>query len=227
VGPAQQSRRLVRKYQWRARTTRRGGACRAPYTPAVVEERDERLRETTIDQRSVHEGRFIRFRVDTIRGPDGLLYQREVVDHPGAVAVLALGGDDLLLVRQYRTAARRVLLEIPAGTLERLPDGTIEDPDTAAPRELAEETGHEARRWRRLAHFWTAPGFATEDMTLYLATDLVPVAAYRGPEPDEHLELVRMPWREAVRLADEGGVEDAKTLIGLDLLRRLAERGEL
>ena len=193
----------------------------------MVEERDERLRETTLDRRSLHEGRFIRFRVDTIRAPDGQVYQREVVDHPGAVAVLALDGDDLLLVRQYRTAAGRVLLEIPAGTLERNADGTTEDPALAAPRELAEETGQHARNWRRLAHFWTAPGFATEDMTLYLATELAPVADYAGPDADEHLEVVRLPWREAVGLAESGAIEDAKSLIGLYLLARLADRGEL
>ncbi|MGZ6271479.1 MAG: NUDIX domain-containing protein [Candidatus Limnocylindrales bacterium] len=193
----------------------------------MADERDARLRETTLEQRLVHEGRFIRFRVDTIRGSDGVAHQREVVDHPGAVAIVALDGEELLLVRQYRTAAEAVLLEIPAGTLERGSDGSIEAPADAAPRELAEETGYQAARWRTLGRFWTAPGFATEAMTLYLATALEPVTDYAGPDADEHLEVVRLPWRDALALADAGAIQDAKSLVGIFWLARLAERGEL
>ena len=167
---------------------------------------DAALRETTIARRTVHAGRFIRFRVDTVRGPDGRQHQREIVDHPGAVAIVPLDGTDLLLVRQFRSAAQRVLLEIPAGTLDRRTDGTIEPPEEAAPRELAEETGYEAGTWRRVGHFWTAPGFASEAMTLYLATDLRPVRDYGGPEEDEHLQLIRLPWQTA--LAQGGGRRD-------------------
>jgi ADP-ribose pyrophosphatase len=95
--------------------------------------------------------------------------------------VIPLDGDDLLLVRQFRSPAGRALLEIPAGTLDRRPDGSVEPPDEAAPRELAEETGHRAARWRRLGTFWTAPGFASEAMTLYLATELTAIDGYEGP----------------------------------------------
>jgi ADP-ribose pyrophosphatase len=196
----------------------------AAYTRAVT---DEHLRETTIDRRVVHEGRFITFRVDTIEDADGRPHQREVVDHPGAVAVLPLDGDELLLVRQFRLAAGRALLEIPAGTLDRAEDGTLEEPDVCAPRELAEETGHRAADWRKLGRFWTAPGFATEEMHLYLARDLTPVEGYAGPEPDERLDLVRLPWREAVERAEAGEIQDAKTLVGVFWLARLADRGEL
>ena len=188
---------------------------------------DEQLAEKTVARRVVHEGRFITFRVDTVEDAGGGRHQREFVDHPGAVAVIALDGDDLLLVRQYRSPAERVLLEIPAGTLDRQHDGGIEDPDLAAPRELAEETGYRAASWQRLGTFWTAPGFASEAMTLYLARDLSPVAGYAGPEPDEHLELVRMPWREALALAESGGLEDAKSLVGIFWLARLADAGRL
>jgi ADP-ribose pyrophosphatase len=188
---------------------------------------DEHLREDVVARRLVHEGKFMRFRLDTIRGPDGREHSREIVDHPGAVAVLPLLGDELLLVRQWRLAADRAMLEIPAGTLDRRDDGTIEPPDEAAPRELAEETGHTARTWRKLGRFWTAPGFATEEMHLYLATDLVPVEGYAGPEPDERLDLVRVPWRDAVDMVETGGIVDAKTLVGLLWLARLSDRGEL
>lgn len=188
---------------------------------------DEQLAEKTVARRVVHEGRFITFSVDTVEDAGGGRYQREVVDHPGAVAIVALDGDDLLLVRQYRTPAGRVLLEIPAGTLDRGADGGIEDPAVAAPRELAEETGFRAASWLRLGAFWTAPGFASEAMTLYLARDLSPVEGYAGPEPDERLELVRLPWREALTLAETGGIEDAKSLVGIFWLSRLAAEGRL
>jgi ADP-ribose pyrophosphatase len=188
---------------------------------------DEQLAETTVARRVVHEGRFITFSVDTIEDAGGARHVREVVDHPGAVAIVALDGDELLLVRQYRTPARRVLLEIPAGTLDRDAHGAIEDPGLAAPRELAEETGFRAASWLRLGTFWTAPGFASEAMTLYLARDLSPITGYAGPEPDERLELVRLPWREALSLAESGGIEDAKSLVGIFWLARLAETGRL
>src|SRR3972149_6314447 len=100
-------------------------------------------------------------------------------------------------VRRYRKAGP-ALPDTPAGTLARRPDGSIEPPDEAAPRELAEETGHRAARWRRLGTFWTAPGFASEAMTLYLAPELTALDGYDGPEPDERLDLVRLPWREAL-----------------------------
>ena len=188
---------------------------------------DEGLAERTVARRVVHEGRFITFSIETVEDADGGRHQREVVEHPGAVAIVALDGADLLLVRQYRTPARRVLLEIPAGTLDRDPDGAIEDPALAAPRELAEETGFQAASWQRLGTFWTAPGFASEAMTLYLARGLTPVAGYAGPEPDERLELVRLPWREALALAESGAIEDAKSLVGIFWLARLAAEGRL
>ena len=150
-----------------------------------------------------------------------------IVEHPGAVCVVPVVDDDVLMVRQWRTPVEQVILELPAGTLDRLDDGTIEDPDRAAPRELEEETGHRAAAWRKLGHFWTAPGFTEEEMHLYLATDLEPLEAYRGPDADEYLDLVRMPWGEAVAMADRGQIHDAKTLVGLFWLARVAASGEL
>lgn len=188
---------------------------------------DEHLKETTIERRIVHQGRFMTFRVDTIEDPQGKRHTREIVEHPGAVCVIPVDGEDVLLVRQWRTPVERVVLELPAGTLDRLPDGSVEDPDEAAPRELAEETGFRAGLWRKLGRFWTAPGFTEELMHLYLATDLQPLDDYRGPDVDEFLDLVRTPWREAVAAAERGEVEDAKTLVGLLWLARLADAGEL
>ena len=188
---------------------------------------DDHLRETTVERRVVHRGRFMTFRVDTIEDAGGKRHPREIVEHPGAVCVIPVVGDEVLLVRQWRTPVERAILELPAGTLDRLVDGTIEDPERAAPRELEEETGHRAGSWRKLGRFWTAPGFTEEEMHLYLATDLVPLGDYRGPDVDEYLDLVRVPWRAAVEMADQGQIEDAKTLVGLFWLARVAAAGEL
>ncbi len=171
----------------------------------------------------LHHGRYLTFRVDTIERADGSRGTRDIVGHPGAVAILAIDDEDrVLLVRQFRVAIGEVLLEVPAGTLDVLPDGSIEDPELAAPRELEEETGMRAGSWRLIARFWTAPGFASELMHLYLATDLRPADGETlGPDEDEHLLLERMPWRDAVAAAERGELRDAKTILALLWLARL------
>jgi ADP-ribose pyrophosphatase len=182
------------------------------------------LTERVVSSEVVHRGRYIEFRVDTIERMDGSRHTRDIVGHPGAIAVLAV--DDagrLLMVRQWRVAAGRAMLEIPAGTLD-VHDGVTEDPDVAARRELEEETGHRAGSWRKLARFWTAPGFASELMHLYLATDLTAVAVVDGrlePDEDEHLELRRVRPDEALALVESGGISDAKTILAVLWLDRL------
>jgi ADP-ribose pyrophosphatase len=128
----------------------------------------------------------------------------------------------VLLVRQYRVAVGEALLEIPAGTLDVIDDGSIEDPERAAPRELEEETGMRAGTWRPIATFYTAPGFASELMHLYLATDLRPAdGELLTADEDEHLLLERLPWRDAVVAAERGELRDAKTILALLWLARL------
>jgi ADP-ribose pyrophosphatase len=170
------------------------------------------------------------FRVDTIERADGTTGTRDVVGHPGAVAILALDPDGrLLMVRQWRVPAERALLEIPAGTLD-VHDGVTEDPDVASRRELEEETGHRAATWRKLGQFWTAPGFASELMHLYLATDMAGVGADDArltPDEDERLELRHVPLDEAVAMVDAGELGDAKSILGILWLDRLRRAGEL
>lgn len=136
---------------------------------------------------------------------------------------MALDHDDrVALVRQWRVAAGSALLEVPAGGLDVSPDGSKEDPDLAAPRELEEETGLRARSWRKLAAFYTAPGFTDEFMHLYLATDLS--AAHPdgrlGPDEDERVILEWLPWQDAVAAVERGEIRDAKSIVGLLWLAR-------
>jgi ADP-ribose pyrophosphatase len=134
-------------------------------------------------------------------------HEREIVEHPGAVAIVAVDTDGMVaLVRQRREAARKELLELPAGTLE---EG--EQPLDSARRELEEETGLTGGAWRELAAFYTTPGFCRERMYLFAAEGVESGPA--NPEADEQLELIR--WRVQDVAARLGEIEDAKTLAGL------------
>lgn len=179
-----------------------------------------------MDSTLVHQGTYLQLRVDTIERQDGSRGTRDIVGHPGAVAVLAIDPEDrLLFVRQWRLAAGRALLEVPAGTLD-IHDGVIEDPDLASRRELEEETGYRAARWRKLAEFWTAPGFATELMHLYLAEELTPATSDRlAPDADEHVELDRLRLDEALDRIADGTIADAKSIVAVLWLDRLRGAG--
>jgi ADP-ribose pyrophosphatase len=187
------------------------------------------LEERVVASELIHRGRYLEVRVDTIERADGSRGRRDVVGHPGAVAVLALDDDGrLLLVRQWRVPAGRAMLEIPAGTLD-VHDGVTEDPDGAARRELEEETGHRAPTWRKLAAFWTAPGFASELMHLYLATGIAGADGddRLSPDEDERLELRHVTPDEALAMVDRGEIADAKSILGILWLDRLRRDGEL
>jgi ADP-ribose pyrophosphatase len=163
------------------------------------------------DTRTVYDGKL--FDVVLERWGD---HEREIVEHPGAVAIVAVDDDGMLaLVRQRREATRNELLELPAGTLE---DG--EEPLASAKRELEEETGLTGGTWRELAAFYTTPGFCRERMHLFLAEGVQHGEA--NPEEDEQLELVR--WRRDKVEDRLGEIEDAKTLAGLLLYLRQTAR---
>lgn len=163
----------------------------------------------------VFRGRKFQVAVDESVGPGGQVLRRDAVIHPGAVAILPLLDDDhVCLLRNHRFILNEVLWEVPAGTLE--PDEAVEQ---AAARELAEETGYQARTWQKLAAFYPSPGVLSECLHLFLARDLTPGAM--RPEADEQLEPHVVPWTQALGWTLDGTIRDAKTLVALLLWDRL------
>ena len=168
-----------------------------------------------IRQETVFSGRIIETRVDTVLLPNGSQVTREVVSHPGAVAIVPIDAEDnVLMVRQYRYAVGQSLLEIPAGTLE---EG--ESPDDTAQRELQEEVGYAARDLRTLGGIYSAPGFCTEILYIYLARDLTP--SKLPADDDEDISVERIPMSRVDRLIRLGEIQDAKSVAGLLMARYL------
>jgi 8-oxo-dGDP phosphatase len=165
--------------------------------------------------RVAFEGRLSTIRVDTVRMPDGAQAEREIVEHPDAVAVVAVDPQErVVLLRQYRHAAGERVLELPAGKLDKDGEGAEE----TAHRELAEEVGLAAEDLTELVTFYNSAGWTDERTTVYLASGLRAVAAPEGftPEAEEaDMEVLRLPLAEAVARARGGAISDAKTLIGL------------
>lgn len=153
-----------------------------------------------------------------IRTPDGDQIDREVTRHPGAVCVLPIDGDEMIMLRQYRAPLNRRILEIPAGKR----DVADEPPIETANRELIEETGYSAGSLELLGNFWNTPGFCDERCWVYVATDLTPAPRDADGAEEAHMEIVRVPLASARDLALSGEVEDAKTLLALQwfLLRQ-------
>lgn len=180
--------------------------------------RDAELVETP--RRSVlrYRGMLLHLYEDTVRLPNGRTAVREIIRHPGAVAVVPLSAKGIVtLVEQYRHALRRVTLEIPAGKLDQ-----GETPLACARRELAEETGLQARSFRRLASLWTTPGFTDEVIHIYLATGLT--ARPAQPDDDEFVRVVRKPLIRALGDVRLGRIADSKSVAGL-LLAAQVVRG--
>lgn len=173
-------------------------------------ELDSRCGEDLVERRTVFAGRLLQVHLDTVRLAGGRTASREVVEHAGAVSVIARDdGGRVVMVRQWRHPVRRALWEIPAGTL-----GGGEAPESAARRELAEETGYGARRWRELGCVATSPGYSNELMWFYAAAGLE--AGQSAPDDDECLEVRLFSPGEIAELVRDREV-DAKTLAGLAL----------
>ena len=166
--------------------------------------------------REIHyRGKKIQVALETTVAADGQAIQRDIIIHPGAVAILPLvDRERVCLLRNRRPNVGDTLIEIPAGSLE-----PGESPERAASRELAEETGYQAGRWRKLAEFFPSPGVMSERTVLYVAEDLAAGAMHL--ERDEELEPFVVTWSQALSWALDGTIKDAKTLIALLLWDRM------
>jgi len=165
--------------------------------------------EKTLSSRLIYEGRAVKLRVDTVQMPSGRETTREIVEHSDCVAIVAIDADDnVLLVNQFRQAVGKELLEIPAGGIE-----PSEDPVATVRRELREETGYLPGKVERLDGFYSAPGYCTEYLYLYLATDLTPSQLYA--EDTENIRLIRAPIGQISDLIASGSICDAKSIAGL------------
>ena len=172
------------------------------------------LTETVLDTETIYDGKLVHLSRVTVRLPNGEQSFREIVRHPGAVAMVPLTAEgEVILVQQFRLASNRIMLEIPAGTLE-----PGEEPQVAAERELQEEIGYRPGRLTSLGGEFTAPGYTTEFIHLYLAEDLE--AAPLAVDDDEFLEIVTLPLDEALRRVESGSIQDGKTIVALLLTAR-------
>jgi ADP-ribose pyrophosphatase len=177
-------------------------------------------RGRTVSSKTVYQGNVFWVTHDKVQEPGGVTATRDVIRHNGSVVILAVDTESnpqdpgILLIRQYRHAAGKLLLELPAGRIE-----PGEKLIPAGKRELIEETGYRAKRWSRHANYYASPGFLTETMTILLAEVLTQGEA--APEDDEKIELHMTPLSEVLRLIHAGKIEDGKTLIGVLLYASL------
>jgi ADP-ribose pyrophosphatase len=162
----------------------------------------------------IHKGRILDVRLEQVTLPTGARVTLEMVRHPGASAIVALDDDEhVTLVHQFRHAAGGFIWEVPAGTLD-----PREPPDACARRELREETGLEAREWTVLGSILTSPGFCDERIHLFLAQGLS--HGVQQLDHDEILSLRRLPFREALRMIQDGEIQDAKSIAALHLAEK-------
>jgi ADP-ribose pyrophosphatase len=170
------------------------------------------IKARVLSSREVYHGPAFRVTADQVLEPSGVRTRRDIVHHSGSVVILAVeeGVSDprVLLERQYRYAARQMLWELPAGRIDK-----GENDLHAAKRELLEETGYTAKRWRRILRFYASPGFLAEAMNLYLARGLR--AGRAQPEPDEVIHVRMVPLSAAVRMVMRGAIKDGKTISGI------------
>ena len=163
--------------------------------------------EKTISGETLYEGKVITLRVDEVELPDGNRATRELIKHPGAVAIIAITDEGkIILVEQYRKALERILIEIPAGKID-----PGEKPEITAVRELEEETGYGARDFTYIQSFATSPGFADEIIHIYLARDLYQIENPAPGDEDEFIGLLEVTLKEAEEMVTSGEIYDAKT----------------
>ncbi|UOR12390.1 NUDIX hydrolase [Halobacillus amylolyticus] len=178
-----------------------------------------KFEEKTIDTEVIYKGKIVQLQVDSVTLPDGQTSKRELIKHPGAVAVIALTDEGkIVFVEQYRKALEKSIVEIPAGKLE-----TGEKPEITALRELEEETGYTTDQLKLVTSFYTSPGFADELVHLYFTDQVKPLEQKVDLDEDEFVELQELTLQEAEQLALDQKIHDAKTAFALLYLKLRGE----
>jgi len=166
-------------------------------------------KEITVKSEKIFEGKIINLRVDTVELENQKYAKREIIEHKGASAVIAINEkDEIILVRQYRKAVEDFLYELPAGLIN-----VSEDPMECAVRELREETGYEAKNVTKIFEFYSSPGISNEKIHLYKAKNITFMSTKF--DEDEFIEIITVNKEEAKRMVDSGRISDSKTLVGL------------
>ncbi|MBB5328707.1 NUDIX hydrolase [Tunturiibacter gelidoferens] len=187
-----------------------------PPTATTIKPASKFGKPKLISSKLSYKGKVFSVFTDKLEEPGGFVNTRNVIRHNGSVVILAVdesknpADPDIILIRQYRHAAGQFLIELPAGRVDAN-EATL----AAAKREMIEETGYRAKRWTLLTKYFASPGFLGEWMQIYLARDLREGTA--TPEPDENIEIFRLPFSEALALIAANKIHDGKTLIGLML----------
>ncbi|WP_462412105.1 NUDIX hydrolase [Neobacillus sp. Marseille-QA0830] len=174
-----------------------------------------KLEEKTIKSEEIFSGKVISLHLQEVELPNGNHSKREIIKHPGAVAILAVTDDNkILMVEQFRKALERTIVEIPAGKLEK-----GEDPADCARRELEEETGYECKNLEPITSFYTSPGFADEIVHVFLATGLSKKENAAGLDEDEFVNLEEITLNEALQYVEQQKIYDAKTIYAVQYLQ--------
>ena len=176
--------------------------------------------EKTMKSDKLYEGKILNLRIDTVELPDKKYSKREIIEHPGGVAVIPITDDNcIILVKQYRKAVERFLLEIPAGKLE-----LNEEPRETGIRELKEETGFSADKMEYLLEFYTSPGFSNEKIYLFLATGLTDGEA--TPDLGEFIQSEKYNVDDLIKMIERGEIIDSKTIIGINMAKKYIDKNQ-